>query len=327
MKRLTILLLILILLFSFPGCGSAEHTATVPSSTPAVTAPSSAPTAASAAPEATPTEPATISTTVPPTVAETEPALVIQAPEPDDEDLVRICDHIPGVQQELMYATAENFTGQPIYDFSDAFLRYGTIQKLLAVSEELAKQGLYLKIWDGFRPVSAQFALWEVCPDPTYVADPTRGHSSHSRGNTVDLTLVDADGLELEMPACFDDFSARADRDYSDCTEGAAANALLLQNTMEKHGFQGYYGEWWHFSDTESYPVEESFRPVSPSWWYADCNEYISLRTDPDTSAEVITRIPVGQEFQVLAINGDFAWVDFQGVKGYVLRSYTQPVQ
>lgn len=311
MKRLTILLLTLILLFSFPGCGRIDTAPNAPSAIPAVTEPSTELTA-----------PPTV-----PTTAETQPAPTIQSPEPKKEDLVRICDWIPGIQQELIYATDQNFTGQPIYDFTDAFLRYGTIQKLLAVSEELAEQGLFLKIWDGFRPVSAQFTLWEVCPDPTYVADPTKGHSSHSRGNTVDLTLVDANGQELEMPTDFDDFSTKADRDYADCTDAAAANALLLQNIMEKHGFQGYYGEWWHFSDTDSYPVEESFRPVAPSWWYAECKEYISLRTHPDTSAEVITRIPVGHQFQVFAIDGDFFWINYQGLKGYVLRSYTQPVQ
>lgn len=180
---------------------------------------------------------------------------------PANEDFVRVREYVPGVWQELRYATEGNFTGKVIYDFTDAYLRYGTVKKLIAVSEELAQQGLYLKIWDGFRPVKAQFALWEVCPDPNYVANPNVGHSSHSRGNTVDLTLVDRDGWEVEMPTEFDDFSALADRDYSDCTETAAQNARLLEETMERHGFKGYYGEWWHFADTEVYPVEEDFYP------------------------------------------------------------------
>ena len=131
----------------------------------------------------------------------------------------------------------------------------------MAVSRDLEELGLYLKIWDGFRPVSAQFRLWEICPDPTYVANPNSGYSSHSRGNTVDLTLVDGNGTELEMPTGFDDFSARADRDYSDCTPEEAANAQVLELVMEKHGFSGYFGEWWHFSDTDNYPVEEVFSP------------------------------------------------------------------
>ena len=182
-------------------------------------------------------------------------------PEPSPEAFVRVLDYIPGIYQELMYATDRNFTGQVIYDFSDAYLRYGTVKKLAAVSKDLAELGLSLKIWDGFRPVSAQFRLWEVCPDPAFVANPQKGHSSHSRGNTVDITLVGADGNELEMPTGFDDFSAKADRDYSDCTETAAAHAELLEILMEKHGFRGYSAEWWHFSDTDEYPVEETFAP------------------------------------------------------------------
>ena len=180
---------------------------------------------------------------------------------PADKDFVKVTDYIPGVYQELMYATQENFTGQVIYDFQDAYLRYGTVKKLAGVCRDLAEMGLYIKIWDGFRPVSAQFALWEVCPDPTYVADPNVSFSSHSRGNTLDVTLVDENGVELEMPTGFDDFSAKADRDYSDCTAAAANNADILEILMEKHGFTGYAGEWWHYSDTMSYPVEREFEP------------------------------------------------------------------
>lgn len=183
------------------------------------------------------------------------------ASEPGPEEFVRVLDYIPSAQQELMYATDRNFTGQVIYDFSDAYLRYGTVKKLEAVCADLSELGLSLKIWDGFRPVSAQWKLWEVCPDPAFVANPETGFSSHSRGSTVDVTLVDDTGNELEMPTGFDDFTARADRDYSDCTETAAAHAQLLEILMEKHGFKGYSGEWWHYSDTEDYPVEENFSP------------------------------------------------------------------
>ena len=63
------------------------------------------------------------------------------------------------------------------------------------------------------------------------------------------------------MPTGFDDFSAKADRNYSDCTETAANNAELLEILMEKYGFTPYFGEWWHFSDTTEYPVEHVFEP------------------------------------------------------------------
>ena len=180
---------------------------------------------------------------------------------PEDGDFVRILDYIPGAEQELFYATDRNFTGQRIYEFEDAYLSYGTVKKLMAVAEELEKMGYGLKIWDGFRPVATQFALWEVCPDPAYVSNPETGFSSHSRGNTVDLTLVDRVGVELVMPTAFDDFTEKADRDYTDCTEEERRNAQLLQTVMESHGFRGYAGEWWHFTDTETYPVEEDYYP------------------------------------------------------------------
>ena len=155
--------------------------------TPSSTQPETAPVAETAAPTAVPE-----TTTVPTTLPADKPTETL--PEPDDADFVRVIDYLPSVSQELMYATDRNFTGQIIYDFTDAYLRYGTVKKLAAVSEDLAEFGLALKIWDGFRPVSAQRKLWEVCPDPAYVANPNKGFSSHSRGNTVDLTLVDTAG-------------------------------------------------------------------------------------------------------------------------------------
>ena len=241
MKKITILILTLLL----TGCGQQQIP--VPETTVPVLVTIPETTAETTLPETVPTEP------------ETLPTL---PPEPESDDIfVRVLDYIPTASQELRYATENNFTGQVIYDFEDVYLRWGTVKKMMLVSQDLEELGLYMKIWDGFRPVSAQFVLWEVCPDPTYVANPTTGHSSHSRGNTVDVTLVDANGQEVEMPTGFDDFSPLANRDYSDCTDAAANNAQLLEILMEKHGFSGYYGEWWHFSDTVSYPVEQVFEP------------------------------------------------------------------
>ena len=165
-----------------------------------------------------------------------------EAPEPADTDFVRVLDYIPEIEVELRYAAEENFCGRAVYDFSEAYLRYGTVKKLSAVQEALERQGCGLKIWDAFRPVRAQFALWEICPDSRYVADPNRGYSSHSRGNTVDVTLVTPEGEELEMPTGFDDFSPLADRDYSDASPEAAANARLLEDVMTACGFRPYSG-------------------------------------------------------------------------------------
>lgn len=188
-------------------------------------------------------------------------------PEPpaDPAAFVRVTDYLPGIQVDLRYAGEDNFTGEVIYTFTDAYLRYGTVEKLSQALDTLEDEGYSLLIWDAFRPVEAQFRLWEICPDPVYVANPETGYSSHSRGNTVDLTLISLDGDPVEMPTGFDDFSSLADRDYSDVPEPAAAHARLLEAVMEDCGFKPYQGEWWHFSDQEPYPVEETFVPPAES--------------------------------------------------------------
>lgn len=264
--------------------------------------------------------------TAEPELNETTPAQVTAQSEPDDEDFVKVAAYIPDIIVDLRYSTENNFTYQRIYYFSDVWLRYRTVKKLILVQEELKQNGIYLKIWDGFRPTSAQFKLWDICPDPTYVSDPNNGFSSHSRGNTVDITLAYSDGTEFVMPTGFDDFSRLADRDYSDCSEEAAANALFLEEIMIKYGFKPYSGEWWHFTDTQSYSVEESFEPTEAALFYADCSEYISLRAKPSTAAEVITKILAGEQFEVVAIYGDFARIEYNELSGYVLLNYIQPV-
>ena len=182
-------------------------------------------------------------------------------PEPEKDAFVQVAAWLPDVKTELRYATENNFTGQVIYSFDEAWLRYGTVQKLAKAQSLLAEQGYSLLIWDAFRPTAAQWKLWEVFPDPVYVANPEKGYSSHSRGNTVDVTLVTSAGELVEMPTEFDDFSLLADRDYSDVPEEAAQNALLLEKIMTDCGFKPYKGEWWHFTDTDTYPVEEEFVP------------------------------------------------------------------
>ena len=206
-----------------------------------------------------------VSTSVPmltePIETTAAPAPSLPPPAESKDTFVRVSDYIPDIIVDLKYAGADNFTGEVIYASGDAWLRYGTVEKLMRVQQELKEIGYGLKLWDGFRPPSAQFKLWEICPNHTYVSNPNKGFSNHSRGNTVDITLVDQDGVEIEMPTGFDDFSAKADRDYSDCNETAADNSRLLEQIMVKHGFKGYYGEWWHYTDTDSYEVEHDFIP------------------------------------------------------------------
>lgn len=315
MKKALALMLLLAALLSGCGQDTVENAPTPPPAPTPVHETVLPPT-----PTATP-EPMPAPTPAPAPLPTPTPMLLT---EPKDSYMVKVTDYIPDIAVELRYATENNFTLQRIYAFEDTYLRYGTVKKLMEVQSELRSMGLRLKIWDGFRPVSAQFALWEVCPNAAYVANPNTGYSSHSRGNTLDITLVDAQGAELTMPTGFDDFSALADRDYSDCPEEAAENARLLQSVMEKHGFSGYHAEWWHYTDTAGYDVEYVFDPALLAPRYALCEEFISLRSAPDTSAETLERIPAGGKFSLLGYSGDFSYVEYLGLRGWVLMDYTK---
>ena len=181
--------------------------------------------------------------------------------EPEDDEYVLVKKYIPDIYVELRYATENNFTGVKIYDFTEAYLRYGTVKKLAQVQKELKQQGYSLKIWDAYRPFEAQQKLWEVYPDPNYVANPANGMKKHNLGGTVDITMVAADGSVISMPTEFDDFSLKADRNYSDIEdEEAVKNVMILQNAMENNGFTGYQGEWGDYSDTVEYEAVD-FEP------------------------------------------------------------------
>lgn len=266
--------------------------------------------------------------------APTEDSVVIEAPvvnldempERHETDFVKVREYIPDVVVELKYSTSNNFTGKVVYDFTEVYLRYSTVLKLMEVQDDLRQQGLRLKIWDGFRPMEAQQMLWNAKPDPMYVSNPKTGTNSHSRGNTLDVTLVDADGKELEMPSGFDEFNSFADRDYSDCTNAAAENAQLLETVMEDHGFVGLESEWWHFTEDKDYPIEEVFDPGDITLWRAMCNEYINLRIQPKVTAAVITTIKDNEQFLVLGFVDGFAYIEYEGERGYVNADYIERV-
>jgi D-alanyl-D-alanine dipeptidase len=100
----------------------------------------------------------------------------------------------PDVRLDIRYATQNNFTHQKLYDKAECLLRPEVAEKLAAVQRELNAQGLGLKVFDCYRPLSIQRRMWAIVPDDRYVADPAKG-SRHNRGAAVDLTLVRSDGV------------------------------------------------------------------------------------------------------------------------------------
>ncbi len=171
-------------------------------------------------------------------------------------DLVDIQQVNPRILLDIRYATSNNFTHRRLYSQPRCLLRTTVAQRLAKVQAELQAQGLGLKVYDCYRPLSVQKAFWKLVPDDRYVANPAQG-SRHNRGSAVDLTLVDQRGKELEMPSPFDEFSHRAHTDYAGMTPTARRNLQRLQTVMQKHGFLPIETEWWHFDavDWKHFPL------------------------------------------------------------------------
>ena len=175
------------------------------------------------------------------------------------DELVRVKEFIPDIVFDLKYNTTDNFTDQKLYSADECYLAAIVVDRLKLVQDSLCTirehngisypRGLGLKIWDGYRPRTVQFLMWEIIPDATYVADPAKG-SLHNRGAAVDVTLVDrATGKELDMPTGFDDFTERAHHSFSQLSQNVLANRTLLKDLMVNvGGFSVYSAEWWHYS-------------------------------------------------------------------------------
>ena len=246
-------------------------------------------------------------------------------PERSDKDMVNVRDYIPDIFVELKYASTDNVAGLMIYNFQDIYLRYGTVKKLMLVQEELRAMGLSLKVWDAYRPASAQLTIWNAFPNATFVTNPNITYADNTYGNAVDITLADGTGADLEMPTGFDVFTSLADRNYADCSEEAGKNATMLQELMEKHGFKFTHAQWWHYVDTDNYSAELILDPAVVSVWYANCNEYINIRTGPDASTQSIGTVPADDTFTLLGWSGNFAFIDYNGTRGYVNGDYILP--
>jgi len=153
---------------------------------------------------------------------------------------------IPGIRLDIRYATQDNFMKRTLYPTPRAFLRAPAADALRKIQEELAQEGLGLKVWDAYRPYSVTEAMWEPIRNPDYVADPAKG-SRHNRGAAVDVTLVDRNGYELIMPTGYDDFSPRAAHAYTELSPQIRLNRQKLLDIMTKHGFDPLPSEWWHY--------------------------------------------------------------------------------
>ena len=166
------------------------------------------------------------------------------------KDMVRLDIAVKDTIIDLKYATADNITGKPVYESKTAYLRKGTADKLKKASSIVMEQGYRIKVWDAYRPQKSHEILFEAAKNSYYFMDAKIG-SNHTRGASVDVTLVDAQSKEVDMPSGFDEMSKKAHRTYELASPEQKKNALILENAMKDAGFIPLENEWWHFDDTE----------------------------------------------------------------------------
>ena len=205
----------------------------------------------------------------------------------DPSGFVILGDYIPSIVQEIRYHSTYNFVGDRIdgYEQPIALLTIEAARALKDAANELFVQGYRLKVFDAYRPLRAvkHFVLWgiedqdirmkpyfypELQKQDLFVQGYVSSRSSHSRGSTVDLTLLDmATGKELDMGSPLDLFSERSHPDCRDITEEQYENRMTLQRAMIRNGFEPIDCEWWHFTlKNEPYPDTYFEFPVSAEY-------------------------------------------------------------
>lgn len=185
---------------------------------------------------------------------------------------------VPGLAVEMRYFGTDNFVGRRIdgYRAPRCLLTRKAAAALAAVQRDLAARDLGLKVFDCYRPVRAvrDFVRWardpaDVARKEAFYPDIDKRHlfrdgyiaerSGHSRGSTVDLTVIRrADGTALDMGTPFDFFGPGSWPGSREVSAGQRANRDLLAAAMARAGFRPYEQEWWHFT-LQNEPFPETY--------------------------------------------------------------------
>ena len=165
----------------------------------------------------------------------------------NDTTFVNLKDYSKDFVYDMKYATSDNFLKAKVYDCAECFLRLKTVKAMLNANAELMKKGYKIKIFDCYRPLDIQKRMWKIVPNPEYVANPSKG-SIHNRGGAIDITLVDANGVALDMGTTFDFFGIEASHNYQNLSQEIKSNRELLKTIMIQNGFNSLDSEWWHYN-------------------------------------------------------------------------------
>lgn len=191
----------------------------------------------------------------------------------DKSDFAPVYAVIDDAAYDIRYYSPNNFTGNRIdgYKAPVAYMTKEGLDALSAAAKDLRKQGYRILIWDTYRPQKAvdNFVRWINDPndegDKSFYPDLKKSDllagcyimekSGHTRGSTVDLTLIKKDGSFVDMGGAFDLFSEISHPDYKKLTKQQKKNRKILHDAMIKAGFKGIDSEWWHFTlKDEPYP-------------------------------------------------------------------------
>ena len=175
-----------------------------------------------------------------------------------DTAFIRLADYSDDFGYEMRYAGTNNFLQTAVYPCGECYTRVITAKALLAANAELQQKGYRIRFFDCYRPNTVQYAMWEIMPNPQYVANPVKG-SIHNRGGAVDITLETLEGRKVDMGTDFDFFGPRAHHDHTDLPDSVLQNRKRLKETMERHGFWSIRTEWWHYNlnAVSRYPVAD----------------------------------------------------------------------
>ncbi len=207
--------------------------------------------------------------------------------EHDSSGFVLLADYVPSIVQEIRYYSTYNFVGDRIdgYEEPCALITREAARAVKYVAGEMAARGYRLKVFDTYRPATAvrHFVLWgiedlDLRMKPFFYPDLDKTslfqlgyiarQSSHSRGSTIDLTLLDmTTGKEVDMGSPFDFFGEVSHPDYKGVTEEQYENRMELRHAMMRAGFEPIDCEWWHFTlRDEPYPDTYFDFPVSAQY-------------------------------------------------------------
>jgi D-alanyl-D-alanine dipeptidase len=175
------------------------------------------------------------------------PVLLDIAKETDDNAFVNLKNYSNDFVYDMKYATDDNFLKEKVYPCAECFLRVKTVKSLLEANKMFLAKGYKIKLYDCYRPKAIQKKMFQLVPDANYVANPKKG-SIHNRGGAVDISLVDFNGIELDMGTKFDFFGKEASHNYLSLSDTILANRKLLKEIMLQNNFKSFDSEWWHYN-------------------------------------------------------------------------------